>query len=471
MRPTLVLLAALAVTGCTPSTSGDDGGGSGGGAGGGSGGGSGGGASDGGPVDLDVVVVRFNADGTLDHSFAAAGVAKVDLTTGAGTTRDNAYSVTRDAADRLIVFSSAKAEGRGDADRVVMRFTADGVLDPTFATSGKAWLDTGASDAPRHGFVQPDGKIVSSGYAPLATGVGTQTSNSVVLQRLEADGAVDTTFGTNGVVISNPFKPADPVNTQWGMAEAYGAVSQNGRYVTAGYGRSAPSGPVNMVSFRYLADGSFDTTWGTNGIVELDLVGADERGRNLVSHADGRVFVVGSGTPTTGNLDAMITALTPAGALDTSFNPLGYRLFSFNRADEAFFGTAISPTGSVLAAVGHTAGTGDSDDDSILALIPIATGAPAEVVRLVDLSPTGNDRLVSVAFDASGKIVASGFVVENGDSRVVVARFNPDGSLDPTFGSGGIATLNVTAGRTDEIARSVVVQSNGKIVIAGVADH
>jgi uncharacterized delta-60 repeat protein len=273
------------------------------------------------------------------------------------------------------------------------------------------------------------------------------------------------------VVVSVPFVPADPVNTQWGMAEAYGAAYQNGKYVTSGYGRSAATGTVNLVSFRYGADGTFDTTWANNGIFELDLVGGDERGRNIVGHPDGRIFLVGSGSPTSGNIDAMVTGLTSAGALDTSFSPMGYKLFSFNRADEAFSGAAISPTGTQLAVVGHAAGNGDGDDDATLALIPIATGAPAEVSKVIALSDDFNDRFTSVTFDAAGKIIASGFVVDGTDSKVVVARFNADGSLDATFGTGGKVSLNVSTGRTDELSRGVVVQSTGKIVITGVADH
>lgn len=470
LRVAVVAVAALVLElGCTPLPSGSDGGEGGGG--GGTGGGGGRFVTDGGPADHDLVLARFNADGTLDQGFGAAGVRRADLTTGEGTTRDIVWSMTRDSADRLVVFAGAKAEGRSDLDRVVMRFTADGNLDTTFGTQGKTWLDVqGKNDNPKHGFVQADGKILSSGYAPLPTGVGTQTANSVVLQRLDSSGNPDPTFGTNGVVISNPFVSANPTSTEWGMAEAYAAGNQNGKYVTVGYGRAAASGKVDLVSFRYGADGALDTTWGQNGILAVDLVGGDERGRNMAVHPDGRVFLVGSGTPTTGQIDAMVTQLSPNGALDPQLNALGYKLFSFDRPEEAFFGVALSPTGGTLVAVGHRAGGGE-DDDAVLMMMPVQTGAPAEIARAVPLSETGNDRLVSVTFDAAGRIVASGYVLEEGDSRVVVARFNPDGTFDSTFGQGGIARLNVSAALADEVARAITVQANGKIVVAGVAEH
>ncbi len=74
-----------------------------------------------------------------------------------------------------------------------------------------------------------------------------------------------------GIVSSNPFSSTDPL-MPWGTAEAYGIARQStGAYVTAGYGRSAATGTVNVLSFRYTAAGVFDTTWGTTGMFEKDL--------------------------------------------------------------------------------------------------------------------------------------------------------------------------------------------------------
>jgi len=87
------------------------------------------------------------------------------------------------------------------------------------------------------------------------------------------------------------------------------------------------------------------------------------------------------------------------------------------------------------------------------------------------LSTTANDRFWSVTFDANNKIVAAGFVTEGTDNVFAVARFNKDGSRDTSFGVGGIARINAAVGGTLEEARGVVVQSNGKIVVGGTAEH
>lgn len=486
-----VVLAGLTVSflmACPvePQIDGGMGGGMGGG-GGEMGGGTGGGAMGGGggtdagvQRDLDVVVVRLNTDGTIDQTFGAAGQARIDFgqTTGGG--RDTIYGFDKDSMGRIVLFGSTKAEGRSDTDRFVARLTAAGALDTTFATNGVARLDVAnVNDAPRHGMVLPDGKIISAGYAGVPTGVmlsdgGVQTANRPVLLRLDSTGARDMTFGDGGVVAVAKFANPTP-GMQWGLAEAYGVARQsNGSYVTTGYGRTAASGTVDQVSFRYTDTGAEDSTWGNNGSYVLDLTGGDERGRHLVSLSDDRILMVGSGTPLTSNIDAMVTVFTAAGQLDTTFAPDGYKTWSFNRNDEAFFGAAVGPGGMAVAAVGYRTGpanTATENDDALLLVLPISTGGPTEFAQPVPLATDAHDRFFGVAWDGN-KIVASGFVREGGDTKFAVARFNADGTRDTTFGTGGLVTVNVTpAGGTEETARWVVVQTDGKIVIAGPAEH
>ncbi|HEX8698789.1 MAG TPA: hypothetical protein VF815_08130 [Myxococcaceae bacterium] len=423
-------------------------------------------------ADTEFALVRFNTDGTRDPSFGTNGVARVDVNTGTATARETLWGLQRDGSDRLVIFGNAKGESpRADLDRVIVRLTANGALDDSFATKGVHALNIGnLADESRVGIVQADGKIVSSGYVSTPTGVGTQSANRIILLRLEQTGAVDNTFGVKGVVNSAPFQPANPATTEWGMAEAYAVGRQStGKYVTTGYGRTAPSGTVDLVSFRYTASGELDTTWGTNGSFLLNLVGDNDRGRNMVVLPDDRVFMVGSGVPTAQNIDAMTVMLTPEGKLDTSFYQDGYKLHTFGRADEAFFGAAVSPAGDRIAAAGYIAG-GTDDDDALLYLKPIGSGTGNEFVQPVPISESSNDRFWAVTFDSAGKVYAAGVLTENGDSRMIVARFNADGSKDTSFGTNGVAIHNVIAAGTVETARGIVIQSDGKVVIAGIAE-
>jgi len=421
-------------------------------------------------TDTAFAAVRFNTNGTLDSSFGSGGVTIVDVGPGTTSARETLWGATRDSSDRLVLFGHSKGTDRLDLDRVVVRLTANGTVDTAFGTSGVSTLNvSNLTDNARHGLVQPDGKIVTSGYTPQPTGVGTQTGNRIVLTRLNDDGKTDTTFGSKGVVNSMPIQPADPINTEWGYAEAYSVGYQSGKYVTTGYGRFGATGTVDLLAFRYTSTGQLDTTWGTNGVFSLDVVGDNDRGRNMVVLPDDRVFMVGSGTPAAQNIDAMALMLTPNGARDTSFSADGYKLFGFGRPDEAFFGAAVSPNGDRVAAAGYVAG-GGQDDDALLLVLPIGGGSGSDFVQPVPISETANDRFWSVAFDSSGKVYAAGFITEDGDSRMVVARFNPDGTRDTTFGTNGVVTHNVVQAGTDEMARAVIIQSDGKVVIAGTVE-
>ncbi|MCP3100079.1 hypothetical protein LZ198_14475 [Myxococcus sp. K15C18031901] len=423
-------------------------------------------------VDSDIALARFNTDGTLDTTFGAGGTTRLDLSTVAGGTRDSVWGLAADETNRLVVFGARRGEGdRVDADRVVVRFTANGALDTTFGTDGVHTLNvSNLSDGARNGIVQKDGKIVASGYTSQPTGVGTQAANRIVLVRLDDAGKPDNTFGWKGVVNSAPFGPVSASNPEWGMAEAYAVGQfQDGSYVTTGYGRSASSGAVDVVNFKYSATGVRDENWGTGGVALLDLVGDNDRGRNLVVLNDDRVCTVGSATPAAQKIAALVFMLDKNGARDTTFAAEGYKTYDFERPEQAFFGVAKSADGKWAAAAGYRAGGGD-DDDGVLAIIPLATGVGPEVAKVAAVSDTDPDRYWAVAFDASNRIYAAGFVTEGGDNRMVVARYKTDGSLDTTFGTGGFAKHNFVVGKVEEAIRGIVIQSDGKIVVAGTAD-
>jgi len=422
-------------------------------------------------LDSDIAVARLNADGTLDTTFGASGVTRLDWSRGNGGTRDSVWSIAVDGDDRLVLFGSKRGEGdRVDADRVVARLTANGALDTTFGTGGMTVLNIGnLGDIARQGIVQADGKIVASGYMSQPTGVGAQSANRIVLQRLNADGTPDETFGWKGVVSSAPFLAQSASNPEWGMAEAYAVgVQSDGRYVTTGYGRTAASGTVDLVSFRYSATGVLDSLWGSSGVALLDLTGADDRGRGMVvlQNNNDKVCMVGSAKPTASKISAMALMLDRDGARDRGFSPDGYKLYDFERSEQAFFGVATSPNGNWVAAAGYRAGD-NQDADAVIAFIPVGTNTSQEVARATPMSETEDDRFWAVAFDASNKAYGAGFITEGGDNQMVVARFNTDGTLDTSFGTGGIVKLNLAVAKTEEAVRGIVVQKNGKIVVAG----
>lgn len=104
------------------------------------------------------------------------------------------------------------------------------------------------------------------------------------------------------------------------------------------------------------------------------------------------------------------------------------------------------------------------------------TSAPATLtseILSVPLSDTEADRFFAATATTGNQYYAAGFTTVDDDSQMAIARFGSTGGLDASFGSNGIATVNVSAGtgKKAELARAIVVQSDGKIVIAGPIEH
>ena len=97
---------------------------------------------------------------------------------------------------------------------------------------------------------------------------------------------------------------------------------------------------------------------------------------------------------------------------------------------------------------------------------------PYGAVQTSPVSASEHDRFLSAAFDSTNRLYAAGFVGAGTDQQMAVTRFNADGSLDAGFGANGTATVNVAkGGKAVELARGVVVQGDGKVVIAGPVEH
>ncbi|HMJ11744.1 MAG TPA: hypothetical protein VK524_10050, partial [Polyangiaceae bacterium] len=346
-----------------------------------------------------MVVLRFTATGTLDTTFGPANTGKVELDLG-DTPNDAPWGLDIDAQGRLLVFTAGRTRrttpvvgdaGAGDAgagarltdsDRYVIRLTEDGAYDTGFGpghdgifsvdlpSSGTNTL--GLNDSQRHGFVlrssNCDGAdagagcpIISAGY----TNVGGR--NQVALIKLNGDGTADTSFSGDGI-----FRFGPPS----GMAEAYGvAMQQNGSFVTIGYGQvdlETPGGNLDMVSFRVTPAGVLDTSWGAGGLVAYDVAEAEDRGRYVLALPDDRILLIGAGTATPSDKDAMLVLLSKDGQPASYFGPDGRQLYSYGAPNEEFYGAALSPDGKWVAAVGYAAAGGTlTNGNSTVLVLPV----------------------------------------------------------------------------------------------------
>ncbi|MFN9880044.1 MAG: calcium-binding protein, partial [Planctomycetota bacterium] len=161
-------------------------------------------------------------------------------------------------------------------DFALVRYNANGSLDTSFGTGGKVTTPVGTSwDEGRSVTVQPDGKIVVAGLARIGS------TDDFALVRFNADGSLDTSFGTGGMVTT-------AIGTS--AVSAFGLTIQpDGKIVVAGY--ATISGTNDFALVRYNADGSLDARFDLAGTLG-GSVSYTENGSPVVLDSDIRVFDV-----------------------------------------------------------------------------------------------------------------------------------------------------------------------------------
>jgi uncharacterized delta-60 repeat protein len=389
----------------------------------------------------DFALARYNPNGSLDTSFSGDGKRTTDF---GGT--DGANGVALQTDGRIVAVG---ASGPGN-DFALARYNPNGSLDATFSGDGKRRTDFGGFDEARGVALQDDGKIVVVGDAEggkfVRVGAG---APDFALARYNANGSLDTSFSGNG-----------RRRTDFGAEdEATGVALQgDGKIVAVGVtGSSEHGGHVNFALARYNPNGSLDTSFSGNGRRRTDFVG---RANGVALQGDGKIVVVGSaGGP--GGADFALARYNPNGSLDTSFSGNGMQTTDFGGFDEAT-GVTLQGDGRIVA-VGHAHNAGGSDF-ALARYNPngsLDTSFSADGMRTTDFGSF--DEANGVALQGDGKIVAVGRGDDAGD--FALARYNPNGSLDPSFSADGRQTTNF--GGFFDHATGVALQTDGKIVAAG----
>jgi uncharacterized delta-60 repeat protein len=290
-------------------------------------------------------------------------------------------------------------------------------------------------------------------------------ATSVAVARYNADGSLDRTFNASGIIsVRAPDQS---------FANAL-AIQADGKIVVVGAVSSLASGGVEFYVERINADGSPDTAFGSGGALTTRIAGLDAEARAVVVQPDGKLVVAGTAYGSGSVHDQFGLARYNAdGSLDSSFGISGTIVTPVSPGGSEARGLAIQADGKILAA-GTAFASGAMDDHFALARYN-ADGSPdfgfgsggvttADFGALVDPThPAPFDRATGVALQSDGKILVVG--TSGGMSTdFAIARHNPDGSLDPTFGLLGRAMIGLGGGAQ---AFAVGVEPDGHIVLAG----
>jgi uncharacterized delta-60 repeat protein len=389
---------------------------------------------------------------------------------------------TSDAARALALQSDGKfvAAGRGSDKFALARYRPNGSLDRGFGVGGRVVTDIvgGDSEGVAAVAIQGNGKLVAAGsasYPPM-------NIEWPVLARYRRDGRLDRTFGRNGIVQTH-FRRVDGRN----MFEAIHAVAirGDGKIVAAGDSLAldtacSPEGcalPSDVFALaRYLPDGHLDRSFGNGGKV-LTAVGPDPvTAAALAVQRDGKLVLAGwreaaPGSPQE-NGDFVLARYQRNGQLDPSFGSGGIVVTGFGaKAVDEAEAVAVQKDGRIVAA-GRSCALPNGRTACQLAVaryLPDGSLDPsfAGGTVLVRFGSAGFNEASAVAIQ-QGKIVVAGRCGQSTrrPSRFALARFLPNGHLDRSFGTGGRVRTQIRRGRFDAAA-ALVLTRGGKILAAG----
>lgn len=265
----------------------------------------------------------------------------------------------------------------------------DGALDTTFGTNGFSIVDVAQNqvDLSEDVFVYPDGKILLVGKARL-----TGSNYSVGLVRLLADGTPDNSFGNQGIVTTS-------ASTESSFALSVN-VQEDQKIVVGGY---AKKNQYDMMVIRYNSDGSLDTSFGDGGIKTIEIGGKSGIAEAMAIQEDGKIVLGGYAS----NDRFTLVRFNTDGSLDNSFGNNGIALY----------------------------------EPDYLAYIK------------------------SIDIQSDRKIIAGGFGFSNSLPTPMLVRFNEDGSIDNTFGENG--KVSVRIGEGNDYINKIKVLENGNILAGG----
>lgn len=330
---------------------------------------------------------------------------------------------------------------------------APGDLLTTFGALGKVTTALGTgSDAGNGVATQKDGKIVVAGQASNGN------NNDFAVARYNVNGSLDDSFGTGGKVLT-------PIGTREDVGAAV-AIQSDGKIVVVG--RSNNGADTDFAVVRYTTAGSLDTTFNGTGTVTTAIGTGNDLALGVTLQADGKIVVVGQ-TSNGANNDFALVRYNSNGSLDTSFNGTGKVTTGVGTGTDIAKSVVVQSDGKIII-VGQAQ---DSKPEFNFALarynahgsLDDSFGTGGTVMTPIS---EGRDEGFAVALQADGKILVTGYIINSaGNYEFALARYNTNGSLDDSFGTGGSVTTAFQGGAG--VSKSVVVQSNGKIVIGGHA--
>jgi len=293
----------------------------------------------------DFILACFNPDGSIDESFGNNGTTVTPI----GNFEDICFALAMQPDGKLLAAGgSNKSMGAFDYNFALVRYNPDGTLDNSFGNSGVVITEIGLYNSIAYSIaVQQDGRILLAGE----TQDSLYAFNDFAVVRYNEDGSLDSTFGTDGKLRMSLSETYDYAKSM--------VLQEDGKIVITGYTQNGLHN-YDFALLRLNTDGSFDDTFGNNGIVITDI--GNDFANSIAIQQDGKIVLAGS--TTTGTLyDFATLRYNQDGSLDETFGENGAIITSFGAGDDEGSSVVIRNNGEILIAgmVNTQPGSFDSD--------------------------------------------------------------------------------------------------------------
>jgi uncharacterized delta-60 repeat protein len=287
------------------------------------------------PTGRDLMIMKFSADGSRDTTFG-------DVDTGNPILRLGYTYIPVTTGTEFVQRGALQSDGKilaaGWSSGIwwVVRTLSDGSLDPTFSGDGIASF---ASPVGIWAFgLQPDGKMVVGGL---------DTNFNVT--RLNADGSLDTSFGTNGTAVHNAGSGRGR-SALWSVKfQRVAETPFEDRIVLGGWSTAANNGASSFALMRLLSDGSVDSTFGSSGKVSTSFFGTGDQVRELAVDPSNRIVAAGiTRINSCSATDFGIARYTENGQLDASFGTQGKASLDLYNDNNDVYALTVQPDGKPI---------------------------------------------------------------------------------------------------------------------------
>jgi uncharacterized delta-60 repeat protein len=359
----------------------------------------------------DILVVRYLPNGILDPSFSADGSEIVNLT---ATSNESATAMAIQPDGKIVIVGYTDATSGTSLNMFAVRLNANGGPDSSFGFSGRYTINpTPTADDKATGVtILADGKIMIGGSAR------TNTSTTFALARLTAAGILDSSFSGDGY---------QEVAAGYSECQAM-AVQSDGKIILVGGSKNI--GTKDLVVARCNSNGSLDSTFSGDGVVKNDIIGDDSAYATVVQ-PDGKILAAGHAN---GGTDSVAVRYLADGTLDTSFSSDGIYQNSFGGLS-SFSAVVLEANGKIL--FGGASGTLAGRNSTIVRLTTsgiLDTSFDGDGYVINDIKPSNGDYIFGMSFQPDGRLVAVGRA-GNSSKDITLSRYNFFQKTDALVGS------------------------------------